>query len=108
MTLQELNEAAKFNFNDGLTVYLDKQNKTFRFATDKETEKFERRGLTHTISSKEDYKKLARKYNIDISLEDFTKLSNDAKRENDDTDFRRALAAMQQDVMKISRDKHKK
>ena len=103
MTLSELNESAKCNFNNGLIVYLDKKNKTFRFATDKETEKLERRGLTHTIRSKDDYKKLAKKYNIDISIKDFTKISNEAKRKNKDIEFRRALAAMQQDIMKLSR-----
>ena len=31
MTISELNESVKFNFNNGLIVYLDKKNKTFRF-----------------------------------------------------------------------------
>lgn len=105
MTLNDLNESARFNFDNGIIVYLDKENKTFRFATDKETEKFERRGLTHTISSKEDYRKLAKTYDIDTNIDEWTEISNKAKRKNKDTDFRRALAAMQQDVLKMTRNK---
>lgn len=103
MTLKELNESVKFNFEDGIIVYLDKVNKTFRFATDKESEKLERRGLTHTIKSKQDYVKLARKYDIDVNLDEFTKISNEAKRKNKDIDFRRSLAAMQKDIMKMAK-----
>jgi hypothetical protein len=104
MTLKQLNEQANFNFEDGIVVYLDKQNKTFRFATDKETERFEKRGLTHTISSKDDYRKLAKKYDIDVSMKDWIEISNQAKRKNKDADFRRALAAMQKDVMTMSKE----
>jgi len=104
MTLKKLNESANFNFEDGIIVYLDKTNKTFRFATDEETEKYERRGLTHTINSKDDYKKLARKYDIDVSVKDWIQISNQAKRKNKDVEFRKALAAMQKDVMQISKE----
>lgn len=104
MKLSTLNENAKFNFEDGLVVYLDKENKTFRFATDSESEKLEKRGLTHTINSKEDYKKLAKQYDIDVSMQDWIEISNQAKKKNQNTDFRKALAAMQIDVMKMSKD----
>ena len=104
MTLKQLNESTNFNFEDGLIVYLDKTNKTFRFATDEETEKFERRGLTHTITSKKDYQKLARKYDIDVSVKDWVEISNQAKRKNKDNDFRRALAAMQKDIMAMGKE----
>lgn len=108
MKLDELNESAKFNFENGLVVYLDKQNKTFRFTPDKKSENLERRGLTKTIKSKDDYTKISKKYTIDSSLDDFIKVSNEAKRKNKNSDFRKALAAMQRDIMKIALDKKNK
>lgn len=104
MKLSELNESLNFNVSSkGIVVYLDKENKTFRIAQDKETEQLERRGLTHTIASKDDYRKVARKYDIDVSMEDWVKISNEAKKQNKDTEFRKALAAMQADISRMSK-----
>lgn len=107
MTLKQLiNEAEmNFNFENGLVVYLDKVNKTFRFATDTELKK---RGLTHTIKSKDDYIKLSKQYNIDVSFNDFVKISNEAKKRNEDTNFRSALAAMQKDLLDLELKNKKK
>lgn len=106
MELSELNEAAKFNVSDkGILVYLDPENKTFRIVQDKETEKLARRGLTHTIQTKADYKKIARHYDVDVDIQDWFKIQNAAKKENDNTDFRKALAAMQKDIVDMNRGK---
>ena len=114
MNVAELNESSKFDFNfeDGIVVYLNKRDKTFEFADTKQAKK---RGLTFTIKSKKDYEKLARQYDIEVSQDDFIKFSNDYKKNTRtrkkskdvtemDKDMSRALAAMQQDIMNMSRD----
>jgi len=106
MNLSELNESINFNVSDkGIKVYLDKENNTFRIVQDKETEKIEKRGLTHTIQTKADYHKIAKKYDVDVSIQDWFKISNAAKKENKNTEFRRALAAMQKDIVRMNRGK---
>lgn len=106
MKLSELNETIKFDADEkGIVVYLDKENNTFRIVQDKETEALSKRGLTHTIKSRADYKKVASKYDVDVSLQDWFKISNAAKKKNKDTDFRRALAAMQKDIVNLHREK---
>lgn len=106
MHLSELNESSKFNVSDkGILVYLDPDNNTFRIVQDENTEQLARRGLTHTIQTKADYEKIAKKYNADINVEDWFKVSNAAKKENENTDFRRALAAMQKDIINMNKGK---
>jgi len=95
MTLRELNE--NINQEQGLVVYLDKSNKTFRFADPKDAKQ---RGLTTTIRSKRDYDKITKHYKMDSEFDKFSKISNDIKKKNKDPEMRRALAAMQMDLVK--------
>jgi len=106
MKLNTLNETVNFTANEnGILVYLDKKNNTFRILQDTSTEKLEKHGLTHTIKTKEDYKKIAKQYKIDVSWKDWIKISNAAKEKNKNIEFRRALAIMQQDVVKLEKEK---
>jgi hypothetical protein len=101
MTVKDLNTSVNFNYENGLIVYLDKVNKTFRFISDDNAVK---RGLTHSIKNKDDYAKLSKQYKIDVSMADWIKISNMAKKQNDNDDFRDVLAAMHKDVLNIARE----
>ena len=100
MTLLELNESLSLNFENGIIVYLDKSNKTFRFMDPKDSK---RRGLTATIKNKNDYKKLTRYYKIDSSFDEFVPLSNEFKKNNKSNEMRKVLAAMQNDILKLTK-----
>jgi len=100
MTLLELNESLSLNFENGIIVYLDKSNKTFRFVDSSDSA---RRGLTTTIKNKNDYKKLTRQYKIDSSFDEFIPLSNDFKKNNKSSEMRKVLAAMQNDILNLNR-----
>ena len=102
MTVKDLNTNVDFNFENGLIVYLDKENKTFRFISDDNAGK---RGLTHSIKNKDDYAKLSKQYKIDTSMADWIKISNTAKNQNKDDDFRDVLAVMHKDVLNIAKEK---
>ena len=101
MTVKDLNTSVDFNYENGLIVYLDK-NGTFRFISDDNAGK---RGLTHSIKNKDDYAKLSKQYKIDISMADWIKISNTAKQQNKDDDFRDVLAVMHKDVLNIAKEK---
>ena len=101
MTVKDLNTSVDFNFENGLIVYLDKENKTFRFISDDNAGK---RGLTHSIKNKDDYAKLSKQYKIDASMVDWIKINNMAKKQNDNADFRAVLAAMHKDILNIARE----
>ena len=101
MTVKDLNTSVDFNYENGLIVYLDKENKTFRFISDDNAGK---RGLTHSIKNKDDYAKLSKQYKIDVSMVDWIKINNMAKKQNDNTDFRAVLAAMHKDILNIARE----
>lgn len=102
MTVKDLNTSVDFNFENGLIVYLDKENKTFRFISDDNAGK---RGLTHSIKNKDDYAKLSKQYKIDVSMADWIKISNMAKKQNVDENFRDVLAVMHKDVLNIAKEK---
>lgn len=102
MTVKDLNTSVDFNFENGLIVYLDKENKTFRFISDDNAGK---RGLTHSIKNKDDYAKLSKQYKIDASMADWIKISNTAKNQNKDDGFRDVLAVMHKDVLNIAKEK---
>ena len=102
MTVKDLNTSVDFNYENGLIVYLDKENKTFRFISDDNAGK---RGLTHSIKNKDDYAKLSKQYKIDTSMADWIKISNTAKQQNKDDDFRDVLAVMHKDVLNIAKEK---
>lgn len=102
MTVKDLNTSVDFNFENGLIVYLDKENKTFRFISDDNAGK---RGLTHSIKDEGDYAKLSKQYKIDASMADWIKISNTAKNQNKDDDFRDVLAVMHKDVLNIAKEK---
>ncbi len=102
MTVKDLNTSVDFNYENGLIVYLDKENKTFRFISDDNAGK---RGLTHSIKNKDDYAKLSKQYKIDASMADWIKISNTAKQQNKDDDFRDVLAVMHKDVLNIAKEK---
>lgn len=102
MTVKDLNTSVDFNYENGLIVYLDKENKTFRFISDDNAGK---RGLTHSIKNKDDYAKLSKQYKIDASMVDWIKISNTAKQQNKDDDFRDVLAVMHKDVLNIAKEK---
>ena len=101
MTVKDLNTSVDFNFENGLIVYLDKENKTFRFISDDNAGK---RGLTHSIKNKDDYAKLSKQYKIDASMVDWIKINNMAKKQNDNADFRAVLAAMHKYILNIARE----
>ena len=101
MTVKDLNTSVDFNYENGLIVYLDKENKTFRFISDDNAGK---RGLTHSIKNKDDYAKLSKQYKIDVSMVDWIKINNMAKKQNDNTDFRAVLAAMHKDILNIAKE----
>src|SRR5574344_603759 len=106
MTVKDLITSVDFNYENGLIVYLDKGNGTgngtFRFISDDNAGK---RGLTHSIKNKDDYAKLSKQYKIDISMADWIKISNTAKQQNKDDDFRDVLAVMHKDVLNIAKEK---
>ena len=102
MTVKDLNTSVDFNYENGLIVYLDKENKTFRFISDDNAGK---RGLTHSIKNKDDYAKLSKQYKIDASMVDWIKINNMAKKQNDNADFRTVLAAMHKDILNIAKEK---
>lgn len=102
MTVKDLNTSVDFNYENGLIVYLDKEHKTFRFISDDNAGK---RGLTHSIKNKDDYAKLSKQYKIDASMADWIKISNTAKNQNKDDDFRDVLAVMHKDVLNIAKEK---
>ena len=102
MTVKDLNTSVNFNYENGLIVYLDKGNGTFRFISDDNAGK---RGLTHSIKNKDDYAKLSKQYKIDTSMADWIKISNTAKQQNKDDDFRDVLAVMHKDVLNIAKEK---
>lgn len=102
MTVKDLNTSVDFNYENGLIVYLDKENKTFRFISDDNAGK---RGLTHSIKNKDDYAKLSKQYKIDASMVDWIKINNMAKKQNKDDDFRDVLAVMHKDVLNIAKEK---
>lgn len=102
MTVKDLNTSVDFNYENGLIVYLDKEHGTFRFISDDNAGK---RGLTHSIKNKADYAKLSKQYKIDVSMVDWIKINNMAKKQNDNTDFRAVLAAMHKDILKIAKEK---
>lgn len=101
MTVKDLNTSVDFNYENGLIVYLDKENKTFRFISDDNAGK---RGLTHSIKNKDDYAKLSKQYKIDVSMVDWIKINNMAKKQNTNSDFRDLLAAMHKDILNIARE----
>lgn len=101
MTVKDLNTSVDFNYENGLIVYLDKENKTFRFISDDNAGK---RGLTHSIKDKDDYAKLSKQYKIDVSMADWIKINNTAKKQNDNADFRAVLAAMHKDILNIAKE----
>ena len=101
MTVKDLNTSVDFNFENGLIVYLDKEHKTFRFISDDNAGK---RGLTHSIKDEGDYAKLSKQYKIDVSMADWIKINNMAKKQNDNADFRAVLAAMHKDILNIARE----
>ncbi len=101
MTVKDLNTSVDFNYENGLIVYLDKEHGTFRFISDDNAGK---RGLTHSIKNKDDYAKLSKQYKIDVSMVDWIKINNMAKKQNDNTDFRAVLAAMHKDILNIARE----
>lgn len=101
MTVKDLNTSVDFNYENGLIVYLDKENKTFRFISDDNAGK---RGLTHSIKNKDDYAKLSKQYKIDASMVDWIKINNMAKKQNDNTDFRAVLAAMHKNILNIAKE----
>lgn len=110
MKLNTLNETVNFTANEnGILVYLNKQddpkNNTFRIIKDDSTEQLAKRGLTHTIKTLKDYEKIKPQYKIDVSWKDWIKISNEAKEKNKNIEFRRALAKMQQDVVKLEKEK---
>ena len=102
MTVKDLITSVDFNYENGLIVYLDKENKTFRFIADDNAGK---RGLTHSIKNKDDYAKLSKQYKIDASMVDWIKINNMAKKQNDNADFRTVLAAMHKDILNIAKEK---
>ncbi len=102
MTVKDLNTSVDFNYENGLIVYLDKEHGTFRFISDDNAGK---RGLTHSIKNKDDYAKLSKQYKIDVSMVDWIKINNMAKKQNDNTDFRAVLAAMHKDILNIAKEK---
>ena len=102
MTVKDLNTSVDFNYENGLIVYLDKGNGTFRFISDDNAGK---RGLTHSIKNKDDYAKLSKHYKIDTSMADWIKISNMAKNQNKGDDFRDVLAVMHKDVLNIAKEK---
>ena len=101
MTVKDLNTSVDFNYENGLIVYLDKGNGTFRFISDDNAGK---RGLTHSIKNKDDYAKLSKQYKIDANMVDWIKINNMAKKQNDNTDFRAVLAAMHKDILNIAKE----
>ena len=101
MTVKDLNTSVDFNYENGLIVYLDKEHKTFRFISDDNAGK---RGLTHSIKDEGDYAKLSKQYKIDVSMADWIKINNMAKKQNDNADFRAVLAAMHKDILNIARE----
>ncbi len=101
MTVKDLNTSVDFNYENGLIVYLDKEHGTFRFISDDNAGK---RGLTHSIKNKDDYAKLSKQYKIDVSMVDWIKINNMAKKQNDNTDFRAVLAAMHKDILNIAKE----
>lgn len=105
MKLSQLNEDARFNVSkDGLQVYLDPQAKIFKIIKDAQTKELFARGLVFTIKTKADYEKLASKYKVEATWEEWVEISNKSKEVNTNSDFRKALAAMQQDVLKHAKD----
>ncbi len=105
MKLSQLNEDARFNVSkDGLQVYLDPQAKVFKIIKDAQTKDLYARGLVFTIKTKADYDKLAAKYKVEAAWDEWVEISNKSKEVNADRDFRKALAAMQQDVLKNAKD----
>ena len=105
MTVKDLNTSVDFNYENGLIVYLDKEHGTFRFISDDNAGK---RGLTHSIKNKDDYAKLSKQYKIDVSMVDWIKINNMAKKQNTNSDFRDLLAAMHKDILKIAEEKRAK
>ena len=91
MKVSELNEEMQLSSPPaGITIFVDKRNKTFRLATDRDRD-------TQEINSLMDYRKVAKRYDMDVSTEDWIKLKKDAKG-NRDRSFQQALASMEKDL----------
>ena len=114
MTLNELNESTKFTNDEGVIVYLDRKEKQITLSPNEDSQK---RGMVKTIKDLDDLDKVLRRYRntdnhiialisayLNADFNEYKKAQNAAKKENTDSDFRRALAAMQKDVLKMSKD----
>jgi|SaaInlStandDraft_4_1057021.scaffolds.fasta_scaffold102518_2 LysM repeat protein len=90
MKLTQLNESASFNFKEGIQIYFDKKNKTFRFATVKD----KNNTSTYTVKNNKDFEKLSKKYKVNVSMKNWIEISNQAKKNNKDRKFKKALDDM--------------
>lgn len=110
MKLSELNESVQYNLNykDGVVVYLDKKEMKIRINSAGE----EKNGLTQTIKTEADLDKVLKVYNrtdkYTISLilafiqgdsKAYFDASNDAKKVDKNAEFRKALGAMQMELL---------
>lgn len=102
MKLSELNESTNFDTiaNNGVVVYFDKTNKTFAIATDDEAKKI--KGNLEVVKTKRDYAKIARKYDVDTTTDDWINLSKEASKIKD-RKFKNALNSMMNDIEKMSK-----
>lgn len=110
MKLSELNESVQYNLNykDGVVVYLDKEALKIRINSSGE----EKNGLTQTIRTENDLNKVLKVYNktddyivslilafIQGDAKAYFDASNDAKKVDKNAEFRKALGAMQMELL---------
>lgn len=110
MKLSELNESVQYNLNykDGVVVYLDKEALKIRINSSGE----EKNGLTQTIRTENDLNKVLKVYNktddyivslilafIQGDAQAYFDASNDAKKLDKNAEFRKALGAMQMELL---------
>lgn len=115
MKLSQLNESVRYNLNykDGVVVYLDKEELKIRINSAGE----EKNGLTHTIRTENDLTKVLKVYNktdkyiislilafIQGDSKAYFDASNEAKKIDKNTEFRKALGAMQLEIIGKSKD----
>jgi hypothetical protein len=97
MLLEELNKLSS-TFDNGIIIYLDKKTNTFSFFKDPSK-------MTHTIRNLNDYNKVKKVFNLDISFEEFIPISNKLKKQYKNIEMRKVIARMQKDLSQEMRKK---
>ena len=118
MKVSELNESVLLIESDGVMVYLDPENKTFRIADPDQSAT--KKGLQKLIKNERDLEKISRTYRktdddtldlisafIDVDTEAYRDAQNKFKKKNPkrEREFTRALSSMQRDILRLSKEK---